>query len=260
MNAAHTHHEHPSQNTHATTEQSHTHLLRQYTPTISILIPLILTILHQNYIIRDSMLLRLITVLPPCIYSGIQYLILFSNIKHHASKSVLHSLLALAFVSFSVILFICATILLAYYEWSQEDFYSFSTIFSPLLILPPYLLSTSCGLAHNNFQYTSTDSIDILLDLLILLAIPSRIAILELNKNTSQNSPQRPIYSTTVFAALLFTRSYTESHPPSAKFMPLLSLWRLFALLSLLLITAASYATIVYSYTLREESKALCFS
>ncbi|UTX42525.1 DUF2463 domain-containing protein [Encephalitozoon hellem] len=255
MNAAHTHHEHPSQNTHATTEQSHTHLLKQYAPTISILIPLILTILHQNYIIRDSMLLRLITVLPPCIYSGIQYLILFSNIKHHASKSVLHSLLALAFVSFSVILFICATILLAYYEWSQEDFYSFSTIFSPLLILPPYLLSTSCGLAHNNFQYTSTDSIDILLDLLILLYITITAAVFISNQETTWS-----LYSTIAFAALLFTRSYTESHPPSAKFMPLLSLWRLFALLSLLLITAASYATIVYSYTLREESKALCFS
>ncbi|KAG5858476.1 DUF2463 domain-containing protein [Encephalitozoon hellem] len=171
MNTIHTQHPHSS-NLNTNSKPRHwALLLKQHAATISVIPPIIIYLLLREDTIHN-VLLKLIIHTPPLLYSGTHYLIMSRNTKHPVSISTLHTALGSLL---SIILPLLSTIslltivTLTLNDWEKDGIYIFSTSISPLLVLLPYTLSTSCVLTKSNFHYSATDTVHILLDLLILL-------------------------------------------------------------------------------------------
>lgn len=143
---------------------------------ISIVFPVVVYFLAGKKTIKNSLFLRLIIIIFPCLYSAKKYLDLFLNVRKSQDRSsyllyfILNSLfLTLAITSILLIMTI--------YEWANEDPNIFSMVIPSIMVLPSYLLSISCDLTPSKFFFTDT-GIDILLSLLMLLHIPLGVGLL----------------------------------------------------------------------------------
>ncbi|AFN82933.1 hypothetical protein EROM_041680 [Encephalitozoon romaleae SJ-2008] len=119
---------------------------------------------------------------------------------------------------------------MAIYEWANEDPNIFSMVIPSILVLPPYLLSTSCDLKPCKFFFTDT-GIDILLSLLVLLHIPLGVGLL------CGGTKYQLYFAITSFFATL-AKSLKEVCLPSRKYEDSTRKWRL-AILIFILLSAA---------------------
>ncbi|UTX42305.1 DUF2463 domain-containing protein [Encephalitozoon hellem] len=186
---------------------------------ISIVLSTIICLLLKEDLIEYNILLRLITISPPFLYSGMHCLALFnknrkeqcesSSTFHSALRTLLNTLLLL----FSVISFLSIIALSIVHEW-DEDSDDFLSIVLPPLLTSTYLLNTSCSLTQSNFRYTTTNTTDILLDLLILLFTPALIII-----DTVLNIGSKAwiFCFITALPVLILIRSWRERCLPSTK-------------------------------------------
>ncbi|UTX43459.1 DUF2463 domain-containing protein [Encephalitozoon hellem] len=187
---------------------------------ISMVFPIITYLLLDEDTIRYNILLKLAIVLPPFLYSGVHCLIMFNNNRTEQSKPLstprppLVFLLNTLLLLFSIISLI-SIIAFPIDEWGKDYTIFLSIILPSFFVSSTYLLSTSCTLTRSSLQYTTTNTIDILLDLLILLSILASIAAgiaLDIN-----------IWAWTFCfiilpVILIFIRSWREKYLPSAKY------------------------------------------
>ncbi|UTX42703.1 DUF2463 domain-containing protein [Encephalitozoon hellem] len=209
---------------------------------ISIVLPIITYLLLEEDTIRYNTLPHLAIVLPPFLYSGIQYFVLFNNNRKEECESLSTLKSALAFLLntllllFSIISFL-SIIALLIDKWDKDSEIFFSIVLPPLLA-PTYLLSTSCSLAQSNFHYTTANTVDILLDLLILLSIPAPFIaciVFNIGKNAWM------LCFTVILAILTLIRSWKEKYFPSAKYDSPTRLWRVAIPVIILVIAIIAY-------------------
>ncbi|AFM98215.1 hypothetical protein EHEL_050040 [Encephalitozoon hellem ATCC 50504] len=211
-------------------------LIKQHAATVSILLPIVITLLLRHHV--NTIPLKLITVILPCLYSGLQYLSIFSHNRnyHHISPSAplttFHFIYNIILLLFSTISFL-SIITLSINDWDRGDFNFFSTTLSPFLVLPPYLLDTSCNLTQPYSHYAATDSIDILLDLVIFLYPLAMIAI------NLQEETTWILHS--AITIILFIRSYRKRCLPPPSHQGPLKVWRLIVPIITLLIGVIIY-------------------
>ncbi|UTX43906.1 DUF2463 domain-containing protein [Encephalitozoon hellem] len=146
---------------------------------ISMVLPIIAYLLLDEDTIEHNIFLKFIVVFPPLLYSGIHYLILFNKnrkVQLDSSSTPLSTFLNIVFLLLSATLLL-SIIVLTIGEWNEDIKNLFSLVMSPFLVLSTYLLTTSCSFTQSNFQYTATNTVDILLDLLALLFVPVSITV-----------------------------------------------------------------------------------
>ncbi|WEL38154.1 DUF2463 domain-containing protein [Encephalitozoon hellem] len=232
-----------------------TPLLKRSLPTISIISPIIVCLLLESYSIPYSTPLKLIIPLPPFLYSGIQYLIIFNNNRREQSvspstlSSALHSLTNISLLLFSLISLL-SIIALAIDTWDEHSYAFLIVTISPLQVIPPYLLSISSK--QSTLYYSPTTTVDILLDLTILLTVPASIAAAAF----INHSPEHYLLTLIVLSAILIQlRSYTETYTSQKTHNTQNSRWRQAIPIITLLIAASLYAITAYadSHILRQN-------
>ncbi|UTX42313.1 DUF2463 domain-containing protein [Encephalitozoon hellem] len=225
---------------------------------VSMALPIIICSLLQRNTIHYNTLPKLAMSFPPFLYSGVHCLIMFNNNRkeQYESPSTLNSALAfllnILLLLFSAISFL-SIILSATKKWNQNIKNLLTILVFPFLVPSTYLLSTSCSLAQSNFHYTTTNTLDILLDLLILLSIPASIAII-------------PIFSfwkkvwipcfVIILPILILIRSWREKYRPSAKYNGPTKIWRVATLIIILAPAIIAYGFIGFTslYILNQTS------
>ncbi|WEL38924.1 DUF2463 domain-containing protein [Encephalitozoon hellem] len=223
---------------------------------ISMVFPIITYLLLDEDTIRYNILLKLAIVLPPFLYSGVHCLIMFNKNRTEQSDSSstpLSTFLNIIFLLFSLIsLLSIITFSIDRCDKNYETFLCLVIFF--FLVSSTYLLSTSCTLTRSSFQYTTTNTADTLLDLLIFLSIPASIAGIALNIN---------IWAWTFCfiilpAILIFIRSWREKYLPSTKYEGSAAVWRLFVPAIILLIAISIHTFLGYTLlaTFREKLQA----
>ncbi|WEL38139.1 DUF2463 domain-containing protein [Encephalitozoon hellem] len=234
-----------------------TPLLKRSLPTISIISPIIVCLLLESYSIPYSTPLKLIIPLPPFLYSGIQYLIIFNNNRREQSvspstlSSALHSLTNISLLLFSLISLLSIIALTIDIRDGDSKAFLLFIIMYPFLVSSTYMLSTSCTLTQSNFQYTTTNTADILLDLLILLSILASIVGIDLNINV-----QALLFcSIIVPAILIFIRSWRERCLQSTKHEESVAVWRVAILIIIFLIAIIIYSFLAYMLLLIFKEK-----
>ncbi|UTX42682.1 DUF2463 domain-containing protein [Encephalitozoon hellem] len=237
-------------------------------PTAMVL-PSIICLSPKENIIRHSTSSKLAIVLPPFLYSGIQYFILFDKNRRTQceSPSIFNSAIGFLLSIALLLPFITAFIFiigLSITNWKKYDIHFFLTVTSPHLISFTYLLSTSCSLTRSNFQYTTTGAVDILLDLIIFILMLGAMADLsslgEDNLSLMKENDLNNFYSVTTFAIVVLIRSYRESYLLSAKHNSPTKIWRLAILIPLLIVIATIYkpsVRLLLLDTFKEEFQAL---
>ncbi|WEL38338.1 DUF2463 domain-containing protein [Encephalitozoon hellem] len=229
---------------------------------MSIVLPVIIYSLLEEHAIRHSILLKFIIVLPPFLYSGIQYFILFDKNRRTQceSPSIFNSAIGFLLSIALLLPFVTAFIFiigLSITNWKKYDIHFFLTVTSPHLISFAYLLSTSCSLTRSNFQYTTTGAVDILLDLIIFILMLGTMADLSSRKENDLND----FCPVTIFAIVALIRSYRESYLLSAKHRGPTKIWRLAILtIPLLIVIATIYkpsVRLLLLDTFKEEFQAL---
>ncbi|UTX42697.1 DUF2463 domain-containing protein [Encephalitozoon hellem] len=211
---------------------------------ISMVLPIIICLLLQENLIKYNILPKLAIVLPPLLYSGIQcFVVLFNNNREEQCESpstlnsVLHSLTSITLLLFSLISLLSIIALSIINTWGK-DVYAFLSAMLPFLLASTYLLDTSCSLTRSNFQYTTANSLDILLDLLIFFFTSASIIanrVSEIDENTYM------LASTILPAILILIRSDREKYRPSAKYNGPAKLWRAAIPIIILVSTAIAY-------------------
>ncbi|KAG5860372.1 DUF2463 domain-containing protein [Encephalitozoon hellem] len=147
---AHAQQPHPSDlNTHTNTPGVHpTSFLSQYAPFISILLPTVSYILFKHDF-KSSILIRLITILLPCLYNSIQHLLLFHSILSTETQHILHSIFKFIIASILLLLSSIPLLQILLISFGKSiDYPHFFLILPSLLVLPPYLLSTTLEPTH----------------------------------------------------------------------------------------------------------------
>ncbi|WEL39136.1 DUF2463 domain-containing protein [Encephalitozoon hellem] len=202
---------------------------------ISMVFPIITYLLLDEDTVRYNILLKLAIVLPPFLYSGVHCLIMFNKNRTEQSDSSstpLSTFLSIIFLLFSLISLL-SIIALSIVDERNEDLDAFLFSMIPFLLTSTYLLSTSYTLTRSSFQYTTTNTINILLDLLIFLSITAPIADIALNINVSAE-----VFCFIILpATLIFIRSWREKYLQSAKYNGPPKLWRIF-IPAIILVTA----------------------
>ncbi|WEL38741.1 DUF2463 domain-containing protein [Encephalitozoon hellem] len=216
---------------------------------ISMVLPIIIRLLLKENLIKYNILPKLAIVLPPLLYSGIQcFVVLFNNNREEQCESpstlnsALHSLTSITLLLFSLISLL-SIILSATEKWNQNIRNLLSTLIFPYLVPSTYLLNTSCSLAQSNFQYTTTNTVDILLDLLILLS-PASIAIIPIFNFVEKEWILFFIILLPIFTLI---RSSREKYFPSAKYNGPTSLWRVATLIIILVLAIIAYGFIGFT-------------
>ncbi|KAG5858490.1 DUF2463 domain-containing protein [Encephalitozoon hellem] len=211
---------------------------------ISIVLPIIVHLLLEEDLIRYNILPKLAIVLPPLLYSGIQcFVVLFNNNREEQCESpstltsALRSLTNISLLLFSLISFL-SIILLATDKYNQNIKSLLIMLTFPYLVPSTYLLNTSCSLTQSNFHYTTTNSLDILLDLLILLSTASIITILTFNFVEKGWI----LCFVIVLPILILIRSWREKYRPSTKYNGPTSLWRVATLIVILVSAIIAYS------------------
>ncbi|KAG5859427.1 DUF2463 domain-containing protein [Encephalitozoon hellem] len=208
---------------------------------ISIVLPTIIYLLLEEDIIRYSILPQLAIVFPPFLYPGIQYFVLFNNNRKEQCESpsklkyALAFLLNTLFLLFSIISFL-SIIALLIDKWDKDSEIIFSITLPPLFT-PTYLLSTSCSLAQSNFHYTTANTVDILLDLLIFLSQASIITISTFNFVEKVWA----LFFIILLPILILIRSWREKYLPSAKYSGPTKPWRVATLIVILVSAIIAY-------------------
>ncbi|WEL38140.1 DUF2463 domain-containing protein [Encephalitozoon hellem] len=215
-----------------------------YLAPTSIILPSIICLSPKENIIRHSISSKLAIVLPPFLYSGIQYFILFNNTREQSEQTPtehtpIHILLNTLLLLFSAISFL-STIPFTIDPWNRDSKALLPIAISPFLVSSTHLLTTSCTLTRYNFHYTPTGSVDILLDLLIFLSITPTIPSIHSNINPSPEV----FYLIILSAILTMSRSWKEKCLPSAKYNGPTKIWRV-----AIPITILASATIIYAIT-----------
>ncbi|KAG5860370.1 DUF2463 domain-containing protein [Encephalitozoon hellem] len=237
---------------------------------MSIVLPVIIYSLLKEHAIRYNIVLKFIIVLPPFLYSGIQYFILFDKNRRTQceSPSIFNSAIGFLLSIALLLPFITTFIFiigLSTTNWKKYDIHFFLTVTSPLLISFAYLLSTSCSLTRSNFQYTTASAVDILLDLIILILMLGAVADLSsLGKDDlslRRKNDLNNFYSVINFAIVALIRSYRESYLLSAKHNGPTKIWRLAILaIPLLIVIVTIYkpsVCLLLLDTFKEEFQAL---
>ncbi|KAG5858468.1 DUF2463 domain-containing protein [Encephalitozoon hellem] len=215
---------------------------------ISTVLPIIICLLLEGDLIKHKILPKLLILIPPFLYSGIQSLVLFNNNRREQSvspstlTSALHSLTNITLLLFSLISLLSIIALSIINTWGK-DVYAFLSAMLPFLLASTYLLSTSCSLAQSNFQYTATNTVDIFLDLLILLSMPASIAVIALNINVWALC----FVIVLVLPILILIRSWREKYRPSAKYNGPTKLWRVAILIIILVAATIAYGFIGFT-------------
>ncbi|KAG5858488.1 DUF2463 domain-containing protein [Encephalitozoon hellem] len=213
---------------------------------ISMALPIIICLLPEESGDRLDTLFKLAMSFPPFLCLGIQCLILFDkNIAEQSeSPSTLSSALVfllntllLLFSAISLISIIALTI----ENWDEDSVVSISLMLPPLFA-SIHLLDTSCSLTHSDFHYTTTNTADILLDLLIFLAVLASTACFVF-KTISQTLAFCSIIVSTI---LILIRSWREKYLPSAKYEGSVVPWRVAISIIILVIATIIYAIMGY--------------
>ncbi|AFN82935.1 hypothetical protein EROM_050010 [Encephalitozoon romaleae SJ-2008] len=154
-----------------TSHLAHTQI-RHFAGIVSIVFP---AIMHFTLgpSIKDSLLLKFITVLLPFSYSAAQHFLLFriNRSLDYKSSSLLHSIL---YFLLNLFLFVFAvidgisTVTFTLDKW--DDDVSFSILLPSFVVPSTYLLSTACILTPGSIQFPDT-GFNFLIDILILLRI-----------------------------------------------------------------------------------------
>ncbi|WEL38155.1 DUF2463 domain-containing protein [Encephalitozoon hellem] len=210
---------------------------------ISMVLPIIICLLLQENLIKYNILPKLLILIPPFLYSGVHCLIMFNKNRTEQSESpstlssALHSLTNITLLLFSLISLLSIIALSIINTWGK-DVYAFLSAMLPFLLASTYLLDTSCSLTRSNFQYTTANSLDILLDLLIFFFTSASIItnrVSEIDENTYM------LASTILPAILILIRSWREKYRPSAKYNGPAKLWRAAIPIIILVSTAIAY-------------------
>ncbi|KAG5858466.1 DUF2463 domain-containing protein [Encephalitozoon hellem] len=200
-------------------------------------LPSIICFLLEENIIKRSILPKLAMSFPPFLYLGIQCLILFNKNRKEQSEPPHTALFSLRNITLFLLFatsFIFITLLSVGQDDKVKDLEPFlSIVLLPLLVLFAYMSSTSCSLTQSNFQYTTTGTVDILLDLLILLSTLAPIA----GMFSDVNFIVWTICFIIVLPILMLIRSWREKCLPSAKYNGPTKIWRV-AISIIILVTA----------------------
>ncbi|UTX42526.1 DUF2463 domain-containing protein [Encephalitozoon hellem] len=207
---------------------------------ISMVLPSIICLLLKENIIRYSIFSKLAIVLP-LLYSGIHYLILFNKNRTEQSEPPHTALYSLRNITL-FLLFATSFIFIILLSVGRDDKIKgleplLSLVLLPLLVLLAYMSSTSCSFTRSNFQYTTTGTVDILLDLLILLSTLAPIA----GMVSDVNFIVWTIYFITALPVLILIRSWREKYLPSAKYNGPAKPWRVAIPIIIFLIAIITY-------------------
>ncbi|KAL7345668.1 DUF2463 domain-containing protein [Encephalitozoon intestinalis] len=224
-------------------------LYSSFATSISILIPLLMSMAFKQDTFESNSLLRFIFFAIPLPHLSLLNLRLLFSIKNSDEKSLFRSILYLflrfLFFTFSII----SILLIPMFSFANpESINLFSFFFLPLPISATYLLSTSCSLTPGYISFIDT-GLNALVDILLLLSSLVSISICLDDEN------QKFLLYLCVFSFLLvLLRSYNQRYNPSPKTEET-TLWRKIIFLTILTIFLLVYimAAIILFLLISEE-------
>ncbi|CAD26510.1 hypothetical protein [Encephalitozoon cuniculi GB-M1] len=151
-------------------------------PYTSIALPVLMYYIPEKGQFDQNPFLKLIAILPPCLYSAVQFPLLFlgnpesSCTPRPALYATLYLLLDASLLAFSAIS-ILSIAAFTTTEWNSDEVVAVcSTLLPSLLVLPAHLLSTSCALTPGSIGFTDS-SVDILIDLLMVSLLAAGLTL-----------------------------------------------------------------------------------
>ncbi|ADM12130.2 uncharacterized protein Eint_082000 [Encephalitozoon intestinalis ATCC 50506] len=213
---------------------------------LAIVLPAILYYLREkNELDKDYPLLKLGAMFPPFLYSAMEHFtLLWDNWKSSWKslsllEAVFYLLLCILFASISLVSVLSA-IIFGFTEWDNfwyDDFKSYSIFTPSSFVAFAYLLSTSCTFTPELISFTDS-GITIFFDLAILLCSIANLIML------LKDELKCCSYFSIVSCTLILVRSLREYFFPSAECKDPSTSWRVFILLSILLLEISIYGLI----------------